>query len=385
MHAGCSSDERGSALEGRILHRLRLRSGGRCEDPGIGYVIHGEVAAGFEGVRDAFGRCFDELGETGALYAAFVDGRVVADLWGGVTRDSLVHVYSVTKPMVAFCVLVLADRGVVSLDDPVARRWPEFAQAGKERVTVRQALSHQAGLLAFREPQPTELLFDWDRTCELIAAERPWWEPGTGHGEHALFYGHIAGELVRRADGRSLGTFWRDEVATAWALDFHIGLGVEELARTVDLDGALEQPSDEVRRLALANPPGLLDLDVVNSARWRTAEIPAVNGHGTATAVARFYAGLAGGGALDGVRLVSPETVAAMTRGELTAVDSFIGDERTWGLGVGIDADGFGMGGLGGSLGLADPALGLAEAYVTRHMAGHDRADLVDAALRSAL
>jgi CubicO group peptidase (beta-lactamase class C family) len=257
-------------------------------------VIHGAVAEGLDEVRDAFAGCFDELGETGAGYVAIADGRVVADLWGGVglARDSLVHVYSVTKPMAAFCVHVLVDRGVLGLDDPVVRFWPEFAQAGKEGVTVRHVLSHQAGLLALREPQPAEVLLDWERTCRLLAAEAPWWEPGTAHGEHALFYGHLCGELVRRSDGRSLGTFWRDEVAAPWALDFHIALAREELARTVDLEGVLAAGADEVHRLALANPPGLLDLAVVNGEAWRTAEIPAVNGHGTARAVARFYAGL---------------------------------------------------------------------------------------------
>jgi CubicO group peptidase (beta-lactamase class C family) len=350
-------------------------------------VIQGVVAGGFEGVGEAFERCFDELGETGARYVAIRGGRAVADLWGGegLDCDSLVHVYSVTKPMAAFCVLVLVDRGVLALDEPVARWWPEFAQAGKGHVTIRQALSHQAGLVALREQQPAEVLLDWERMCGLIAAEPPWWQPGAGHGEHALFYGHICGELVRRTDGRSLGRFWREEVAAPWSLDFHVGLGVDELVRTVDLDGELTVGDGGVRRLALTNPPGLLDLSVVNGEAWRVAEIPAVNGHGTAEGVARFYAGLLGGGELDGVRLVSPEAVAEMTRGELTARDVLLDEERTWGLGVWVDSDGFGMGGVGGSLGMADPALGVAQAYVTRHLAGHERAEAMDAALRLAL
>jgi CubicO group peptidase (beta-lactamase class C family) len=349
-------------------------------------VVHGEVARGFDDLRDSFARCFDELDETGAGYVAIARGRVVADLWGGegFEHDSLVHLYSVTKPMAAFCVLVLVDRGVLVLDDPVGRWWPEFAQAGKDHVTVRQVLSHQAGVLALRAPQPVEVLLDWERACRLLAAEAPWWKPGTAHGEHALFYGHLCGELVRRADGRSLGRFWREEVAVPWELDFHIGLDEAELARSVDLEGELAEPGDELHRLALANPPGLLDPVVVNSVSWRTAEIPAVNGHGTAAAVARFYAALLTSGELDGVRLVSPETVAAMTKGELTARDVLLGSEITWGLGVWIDHDGFGMGGLGGSLGMADPELGLAQAYVTRHLAGHERAEAMDAALRRA-
>jgi CubicO group peptidase (beta-lactamase class C family) len=352
-------------------------------------VIHGEVAAGFEGVRESFERGFTELGETGAAYTALVDGRPIADLWGGegFERDSLVHVYSVTKPMAAFCVLMLADRGVLGLDDAVGRHWPEFAQAGKAGVTVRQVLSHQAGLVALRNAPQPETILDWDRTCERLAAEPPLWEPGTAHAEHTLFYGHLCGELVRRADGRSLGTFWREEVAGPWGLDFHIGLGAAERARTVDLIGTIPGPQSELDRLATSNAPGGRDLAVVNGEAWRAAEIPAVNGHGTAKAVARFYAGLVAGGELDGVRLVSPAIVSAMRAGELTAYDRLLEEEITWGLGVWVDHDGYGMGGLGGSLGMADPALGLAEAYVTRQMADDDdgRFEAMDAAVRASV
>jgi CubicO group peptidase (beta-lactamase class C family) len=352
-------------------------------------MVQGVVAAGFESVRGAFERCFVELGETGASFVALVDGRPVADLWGGegFERGSLVHVYSVTKPMAAFCALVLVNRGIVELDEKLVRYWPEFGQAGKERVTVRQALSHQAGVVALREPQPLEALFDWDRTCSLLAAERPWFEPGTAHAEHALFFGHLCGELVRRVDGRSLGAFWRDEVAIPWGLDFHIGLDEREQRRAVALTGRIGRHDAELYRLATENPPGLLDLSVVNSQAWRAAQIPAVNGHGTAEAIARFYAGLLDGGELDGVRLVSDRIVAAMTAGELTAFDLLLEDETTWGLGVCIWAEGggYGMAGLGGSIGMADPALGLAQAYVTREMGTHERADTMDIAVRSAL
>jgi CubicO group peptidase (beta-lactamase class C family) len=349
-------------------------------------MIEGFVAPRFEPVRDAFERCFSDLGETGASFAAVLDGRLVVDLWGGegVEHDSLVNVYSVTKPMAACCVLVLVDRGALSLEDPVSRHWPEFAQAGKERISVRRLLSHQAGLVALREPQPPETIFDWTRICELLAGEAPWWEPGTAHGEHALFYGHLCGELVRRIDGRTLGTFWREEVADPWRLDFVIGLGEAEQARAVDLIGELPTAEDEhgLYARALGNPPGLRDLAVVNGMRWRAAEIPAVNGHGNAVAVARFYAGLLAGGELDGVRLFSPGIVETMTAGEMTGPDLVFEDEVTWGLGVAIDSDGYGMGGLGGSLGWADPRLGLAEAYVTRSMRDHERAEAMDAAIR---
>ena len=350
-------------------------------------MIHGDVAAGFESLREEFERCFVELGETGAAFTALVDGRPVADLWGGegFERNSLVHVYSVTKPMAAFCVLMLADRGVLGLDDPVARYWPEFAQAGKGRITVRQMLSHQAGLVALRNAPSPEVILDWDRTCELLAAESPWWEPGTAHAEHTLFYGHLCGELVRRADGRSLGTFWREEIAGPWGLDFHIGLGAAERGRTLDLMGKIAEPESELDRLATSNAPGVRELATVNGDAWRAAEVPAINGHGTAAAIARFYSGLVAGGELDDIRLVSPETVSAMSAGELTAHDLLLEEEMTWGLGVWIDHDGYGMGGRGGSLGMADPALGLAEAYVTRLMGDHGRSEAMNAAVRVTL
>jgi CubicO group peptidase (beta-lactamase class C family) len=313
-------------------------------------LIRGFVVPGFEPVLEAF----TAAGEGG--YAAIVDGEVVADLRCGLAEDSLVQVYSVTKPVAAVCVLMLVDRGLLELDD-----------------RVRQVLSHQAGVPGLREPQPTEVLYDWDRMCELIAAEEPWFEPGTAHAEHALTYGYLCGEIVRRVDGRSLGRFWREEVAEPRRLDFHIGLRPEELARTVDLTGELP----EFGHQAIANPPGARDLSVVNSTAWRTAEIPAVNGHGTAMALARFFAELD--------QLLSPETLRAMVAGEMTAHDPVVGDEMTWGLGVWVEPDGYGMGGIGGSFAMADPELGLAEAYVTPVMGSHDRADSVDAALREVL
>lgn len=350
--------------------------------------VEGQVARGFESVRDEFERCFAERGETGAGYCAIVDGATVVDLVGGTgfRRDCMVNVYSVTKPLAAFCVLMLIDRGVLALDDRVAATWPEFAAAGKGEITIRQLLSHQAGVAAISESLPAEALFDWERICEALAAQEPWWEPGTAHGEHALFYGHLCGELVRRADGRSLGTFWREEVARPWDLEFQIGLTEAERARALDLEGEIAPGEGDLYRRGTENPPGLRDLEVVNGEAWRAAEIPAVNGHGTAAALARFFAALGAGGVLDGLRLVSPAIVEAMSAGELTGPDLlFGGDEITWGLGVWVDDDGYGMGGLGGSLAMTDPALGLAEAYVTRQMGEHDRSDAMDAAVRAAI
>jgi len=359
--------------------------------------VQGTCAPGFEPVRDAFVQGFEERGELAGAVAVHLDGELVVDLWAGPgwRRDTIVHAYSVAKPFAAVCALLLVDRGVLDLDAPVARYWPEYAQAGKERTLVRHVLAHQAGLLLLREPQPREAWFDWDRLASLLAAEPPLWEPGTRHGEHAAFYGHLAGELVRRVDGRSLGRFFADEVAAAWRLDFHFGLGAADVARTVDLvdpegawhRGVLADPRPLVVP-ALDNPPGLLDVEFVNSAEYRAAEVPAVNGHGSARAVARFYDGLAAGGVLDGVRLLRPDTVEKLVGPQTSGHDALLERDVAWGFGVQTEADGsFGMGGMGGFVGYGDRRAGsaLGYGYVTSRLAGHDRSQACEDALAGVL
>ena len=184
--------------------------------------VHGFCEPAFAAVGEAFERGFAERGELGAAVAVHLNGRLVVDLWAGNAdpeagspwaEDTIAHAYSVSKPLVATCALVLADRGELDLDAPVARYWPEYAQAGKERTLVRHLLAHQTGILALPEPQPPEALLDWDRLTGLLAAAPPLWEPGTKHGEEAGFYGHLVGEVVRRVDGRSLGRFLAEEIA----------------------------------------------------------------------------------------------------------------------------------------------------------------------------
>jgi CubicO group peptidase (beta-lactamase class C family) len=343
----------------------------------------GHVAPGFEPVREAFERCFGEMGEEAASFAGWHRGELVAALRGGrFGADSLVNVYSAGKALSAFCVLILADRGELELDLSLAGWWPEYGQAGKRETTVRQMLAHQSGLVGLRDPLPAEALFDWDLICSRLAAEEPWFEPGTAHGESILFYGHLCGELVRRIDGRSLGAFWREVVAEPWGIDFHFGLGEGQLTRVLDLEGVLDPPTTELALRAFDNPPGARDLAVVNGESWRRAEIPAINGHGNADALGRFYLGLQRGGELDGVRLVSEQTVEAMRTPQMTAIDAVLGHEQTWGLGVVVDEYGWGMGGVGGSAAGIDPEFGVIEAYTTAMMGNHDRIELVGDALR---
>ena len=355
--------------------------------------VHGTVAPAFAPVREAFEGNFTERGDLGAGVCVIHRGQVVVDLWGGWVdeartrpwrRDTIVHTYSTVKPLVATCALLLVDRGALDLDEPVARRWPEFGAAGKDSVTVRQLLSHQAGLVALRRPVPAAEILEWEAIVKRLAAEAPWWPPGTGHGEHAYFYGHLVGELVRRVDGRDIARFFREELAEPWRLDIQIGVIRDDRGRVAPLagldslypDGLSGEPRS-VQRAAVTNPPGMLLPEVVNSEAWMTAAVPAVNGFGTAAAVARFYQAFLAGGMLDGRRVLSAELCREATSVQSAGHDAYLERPVEWGLGFQIEDGSYGHGGLGGSGGYAEPKLALAFGYVTNLMAGHDRSDAV--------
>ncbi len=354
--------------------------------------VQGAVDPRFETVRDALAEVLAASTGTGSALAVWHDGSWVVDLCGGYadamrtrpwTRDSIVMPYSVTKPFAAVCALVLADRGRLRLDEPMSTYWPEL-RAGA--FTVREVLSHACGVVVLDEPAPTEALYDWDRMCALLAGQEPLWGPGEGIGESALFYGHLVGEVVRRIDGRSLGTFLREEVCGPLGLDFHVGVPEADLHRVVDLTGYDDEfrrrggEGDRLMLRALANPPGALDPEVVNSVAWRSAEIPAVNGHGTARAVAGLFAALATGG------LLSADLLAELTAVTAEGTDRVVGAPITWGLGVSVDpGDGWGMGGTGGSFGWWSEAGRYAIGFVTGDVAGHDRGELLENVVREVL
>jgi CubicO group peptidase (beta-lactamase class C family) len=352
--------------------------------------VHGSVARPFSRVREAFADVLAGQPGTGASFAVWHDGAWVVDLWGGYAdaghtrpwrRDTLVMPYSVTKPFAALCVLTLVDRGLVELDAPLRRYWPEL----RAEASVRDVLSHRAGVVVLDETAPEEAFYDWDLMCSLLARQEPAWAPGTAQGESALFYGHLLGQVVRRVDGRSVGRFLREEVCGPHDLDFHIGLGDADLARVADLTGfdagfrASQQAAPELYRRAIANPAGARDPRVVNGRRWRRAEVPAVNGHGTARAVAGFYEALAHG------RLVGAAVNQELTRGRGVGPDLVIGDERDWGLGVVLDPDGYGMGGVGGSFGWWSEAGQYAAAFLTGHIGDHDRGERLETEVRDVL
>ena len=353
-------------------------------------MVQGTTAPGFGRVREAFAAELATDEGTGAAVAAWRDGAWIVDLWGGFAdaahtrpreRDSLVMPNSLTKPFAAVCVLRLADLGRIELDAPVARCWSGFTAP----ATVRDVLAHRAGLVALDEPLPTEALYDQDWMAAALTSQPALWAPGTAPGEAALLYGYLLGELVRRVDGRSIGTFLAEEVCGPHAIDFHIGLADADLGRVVELTGLGEAFERELAsygalfRRALDNPPGSLDPAVVNSDAWRRAEIAAVNGHGTARGVAGLYVALADGD------LLSAEFLADATRVHAAGHDRVLEDEAAWGLGFAVDGDGFGMGGLGGSYGWWSATGGYAFAFVTGHLGDPDRGDRIEAVLREVL
>jgi CubicO group peptidase (beta-lactamase class C family) len=383
----------------------------------MGIAISGSCDPAFARVREVFESGFerrDGVADVGAAVALYIDGRPVVDLWGGWRdaarsrpweRDTLVCVFSCTKGMTALCAHRLADAGRLDYDAPVCRYWPEFAARGKEAITVRQVLSHQAGLPALRAPLPPGGLYDWQTVVTALAAERPFWPPGSAHGYHTLSFGHLVGEIVRRIDGRDLDRFFQEEVARPLGLDFRIGLGPEHDARTADLldppeGSSLYLPARAARHLdpraiERYDDQSVLTPAVCNARPWRAAQIPGGNGHSTARSLARVYAALARGGELDGVRLLGPQTLARATERQVLGPDRTIGVVSCFGLGfmlnggdpamsLGTAPRAFGHGGAYGSLGVADPDARLGFGYVMNQCGeplGDRRGpDLLDAA-----
>ncbi len=352
----------------------------------------------FRPVRDRFAVLLADGAETGAAVCVHVGGELVVDLWGGWSdaarttpwgRDTTAATYSVTKAPAAAAVLSLVGRGLLGLDDPVASVWPEYAVHGKGSTTVRHLLAHRAGLPAFPQPREAGAWADWDDLAGMLARATPEWEPGTAHVEHALTYGHLIGEVVRRVDGRTIGRVWREDLAGPLGLDFQIGLREDEVVRVAEMEHASATwPRDvggdagSLRERALGNPVGALDVDVLRSDVWRRAEVPAVNGHGTARAVSRFYAALAG--RLD-APLLPEEVRLEMLTPVATGPDALLEREVTWGLGVQFEEAYVGMGGIGGSVGFAELRRGYSFGYVTRRLADHDRAVALSDAVEAVL
>lgn len=387
-------------------------------------LIQGDVDEGFGKVADAFRANFAERGEVGAACAFYRDGRKVVDLWGGyrdgVTRelweqDTLVTVFSATKGMSSLVVPVAVSRGLIDVDAPVATYWPEFAQAGKSAITVRQLLSHQAGLAVLDQRLDLEIAADPDRLADVLAAQKPAWEPGTRHGYHAITLGFYESELIRRTDpqGRTLGRFFADEVAAPLGIEFYIGVPgdvADERIATVHafkpVEMLLHLDKMPTRMLvSMLNPRGVLSRAMrtlpllmkpgaMNQRDVRAAELPSVNGTGQVRGMAKAYGSLATGGEELGL---DPETLALLeepgtdpsgslrdlvvqmdTRFSLGYVKPFPGFQ------FGSSPRAYGTPGGGGSLGFVDPDAGVGYAYGMNRLGFYNPVDPRELALRSA-
>jgi CubicO group peptidase (beta-lactamase class C family) len=355
--------------------------------------IHGVVDPAFGAARDAFAANFSNDLEVGACFTAAVAGRIVVDLWAGFRdprraqpweRDTIVCVWSTTKVMTALCAWMLAARGALDLEAPVARYWPEFAAAGKDDLPVRYLLSHSSGVAGWEQPIDMNDLYDWKRSTSLLAAQAPWWEPGSASGYHAITFGHLIGEVVRRITGRSLGRFFRDEIAAPLRADFHIGLPAEHENRLGEMVSPSAAPGEVTDLLAkvMSNPRGWSP-GVSRDRGYRAAEVPGANGHGNARSVARVAAALASGGALDGVRLLPAQFFDAVLEEQTYGQDLVLGLPIRWGLGVGLPSKemplpnprSFYWGGWGGSLCLIDLDARVACAYVMNKMSNTTMGD----------
>lgn len=358
----------------------------------------------FAQVRAVFDEQLASQAELGAALCVTVDGEPVLDLWGGYadparTRpweaDTVVNVFSVTKTMTALCALLLADRGELDVDERVAHYWPEFAAHGKADIEVRHLLSHTSGVSGWERPIELADIYDAEAAAARLAAQPPWWEPGTASGYHALNYGHLIGELVRRITGRTLGEFFAAELAGPLHADFSIGTGPEKAGRIATLvppaatrfDMAALDP-DSVLVKTLTSP--LLDIAATATPAWRAAEIGGVNGHGNARSVARVQSLISCGGELDGRRYLSPDTIELIFREQADGVDMALLTPLRFGIGYGLPQPQTApyvpagrvcwWSGYGGSMVVNDLDRRITFAYTMNRMAtgliGSDRCDL---------
>ncbi len=312
--------------------------------------VSGTCGGRFEEVKRELTQSLDSGEELGASIALDLDGDVVIDMWGGYRdeartqpwdADTITNVWSTTKTVTSLAALMLVDRGQLDVDAPVAQYWPEFAAAGKEGVLVRHLMSHMSGVSGLDQPAVVEDLYDWDKSTARFAAQAPWWEPGTASGYHALNYGHLVGEVLRRITGKSLKQFVAEEIAGPLGADFQIGAVESDWDRIAPVVpppplpfdfAALPPDSPTVR--TLTGP--LAEATNANTPAWRGADIGAANGHGNARSVARILSVISRGGEVDGVRLLRPETIELIFREQANGIDVVLGVPLRLGIGYGL-------------------------------------------------
>ena len=354
--------------------------------------VDGTCDERFEAVRQVLAGALDAGDDLGASVAVTMGAEPVVDLWGGWAdearqtpwqEDTVTNVWSTTKTMTSLAALLLVERGELDVYAPVATYWPEFAANGKEGVEVRHLMSHTSGVSGWAQPVQMEDIFDWERSTSMLAAQAPWWEPGTASGYHALNQGHLVGEVIRRITGTPLRTFFAEEIARPLGADFQIGLDPADRGRVsnvvpppplaFDLEAI---GADSVAVKTLTGP--LADASVAWSEGWRAADIGAANGHGNARSVARIQSVVANGGEVDGVRLLSPETIELIFDEQSDGVDLVIGIPLRFGIGYALpqtatlpyipDGKICFWGGWGGSMVVVDVERRLTIAYMMNKM-----------------
>jgi len=363
--------------------------------------IKGKVKDGFQRVKDPFSANFADQSEVGASLAVMADGEMVIDLWGGYAdgartrpweQDTIVNTFSTTKGLTALCANQLIEQGSIDPDEPVATYWPEFAQAGKEKLPVKYLLNHKAGLPAVDNMLSASEGYKWEPLVNALAAQKPWWEPGTQHGYHAITFGHLVGEVIRRVTGMSVGTYFRKNIAEPLGgLDYYIGFGAELDSRTAEmipqpfqtpepdhpLYAAFTNPNSMTFKAFMITPEPIMNPNYMNTREWRAAEVPAANGHGNARALATVYGALARGGEVNGVRLLQNDTINDMRKEQSNGVDAVLTIPMRFGRGFFLELPEyeltpnttlFGHPGLGGSFGLADPEAKVGIGYAMNKM-----------------
>lgn len=375
--------------------------------------LHGASEPRFAPVRAALQHNIDSGEELGASLVVDIDGERVVDLWGGF-RDqartvpwdaqTITNVWSITKTVTSLAALMLVDQGRLDVHAPVAAYWPEFAAAGKQDVLIRHVLSHTSGVSGLEHPATVEDLYDWESATARMAAQAPWWTPGTGPGYHLTNYGHLVGEVVRRVTGKSLRQFVAEEIAGPLGADFQIGAAEKDWGRITDVVPPPPAPGDPAAAgedspafKSLTGPA--VDAAHANTAAWRRADLGAVNGHGNARSVARILSAVSRGGEVDGVRLLGRKTIDLIFDEQIDGVDLVLGIPLRWGMGFALpqrdtvpwipDEQVCFWGGWGGSMIIMDVGRRMTISYVMNRMApgiiGSDRSARYTQAIYDAL
>ena len=312
--------------------------------------ISGTSTSEYARLGDLLSETLDSGEDVGASVSVTVEGETVVDIWGGWAdeaqttpwgRDTITNVWSTTKTMTFLSTLVLAERGLLGYHEKVSTYWPEFAQNGKADIEVRHLMGHTSGVSAWEQPVAVEDIYDWEKSTSMLAAQAPWWTPGEGSGYHPLNQGHLLGEVIRRIDGRMLGQFFADEIAGPLDADFHIGLDPSEFDRVSNvipppalaIDMSTMDPDSVLIKTFTGPAP---DATESWTPEWRQATIGAANGHGNARSVARIQAIVANGGTVDGVKLLSPDTIKMIFEEQANGVDRVLGLPVRFGMGYAL-------------------------------------------------